>query len=58
MQNRHLAEADANFYFFKDKNFLRSRAEGAPLGRQTIGDAPCACGLRPTAKEKIEKTCS
>ena len=34
---------DANFYFFKDKDFFRSRAEGAPLGRQMIGDAPCAC---------------
>jgi hypothetical protein len=24
-------------------NSCRSRAEGAPRGRQTIGDAPCAC---------------
>jgi hypothetical protein len=29
--HRHLA--DANFYFFQDKDFFRSRAEGAPLGR-------------------------
>jgi hypothetical protein len=31
-----------NFYFFK-RQICRSRAEGAPRGRQTIGDAPCAC---------------
>jgi len=30
-------------FFFQGYTCLRSRAEGAPLGRQTIGDAPCAC---------------
>ena len=49
--HRHLA--DANFYFFQDKDFFRSRAEGAPLGRQTIGDALCACeaSLRPLSSQ-------
>jgi hypothetical protein len=45
MQNRHQALADANFYFFK-RQICRSRAEGAPRGRQTIGDALHACELR------------
>ena len=45
--------ADANFYFFKDKDFSRSRAEGAPPGRQMIGDALCACeaSLRPLSSQ-------
>ena len=34
-------KADANFVFLQ-KTFFRSRAAGAPRGRQTIGDAPCA----------------
>ncbi|MDG3580748.1 hypothetical protein P7F60_30765, partial [Rhizobium sp. YJ-22] len=29
--------------FFLPKTTCRSRAAGAPRGRQTIGDAPCAC---------------
>lgn len=34
-----------NLIFFK-RQICRSHAEGAPRGRQTIGDAPCACELR------------
>src|SRR5690606_25700819 len=43
------AKADANFFPSKTRTFLRSRAEGDPPGRRTIGDAPCACeaSLRP-----------
>ena len=52
-EQAHCHLADANFYFFKDKDFFRSRAEGAPLGRQTIGDALCACeaSLRPLSSQ-------
>jgi hypothetical protein len=32
-EQAHCHLADANFYFFKDKDFFRSRAEGAPLWR-------------------------
>ena len=42
-EQAHCHLADANFYFSKGYTYLRSRAEGAPLGRQMIGDAPCAC---------------
>ena len=52
-EQAHCHLADANFYFSKGYTYLRSRAEGAPLGRQTIGDALCACeaSLRPLSSQ-------